>query len=165
MHIHVLYMYIQCTMYMYLTCSTLSSRDCTNLAITTSGLSNMSTTCVCTYTCTCTVYVHTCMYAYDMYMYNVHVDSVVGSSPTRGSSFFLGKVTALSVLCCFALFVCLFDLACFFLSSFSSLIKNMYIQYMYMQIQRTFLQSFSTCSTISSVDGNFCTCRGIQPVT
>ena len=35
---------------------------------------------------------------------------------------FLGKVTALGVLCCFALFVCLFDLACFFLSSFSSLI-------------------------------------------
>ena len=51
----------------------------------------------------------------------------------------------LGVLCCFALFVCLtllayfilpshvllrlvclFDLACFFLSSFSSLIKNMY---------------------------------------
>ena len=30
---------------------------------------------------------------------------VVGSSPTRGSSFFLGKVTALGVLCCFALFV------------------------------------------------------------
>ena len=25
-------------------------------------------------------------------------------SPTRGSSFFLGKVTALGVLCCFALF-------------------------------------------------------------
>ena len=41
-------------------------------------------------------------------------------------------MTALGVLCCFALFVCLtllasFDLACFFLSSFSSLIKNMYI--------------------------------------
>ena len=47
---------------------------------------------------------------------------VVGSSPTRGSSFFLGKVTALGVLCCFALFVCLFGLACYFLSS---LIKNM----------------------------------------
>ena len=31
----------------------------------------------------------------------------MGSSPTRGSSFFLGKVTALGVLCCFALFVCL----------------------------------------------------------
>ena len=27
------------------------------------------------------------------------------------------QVTALGVLCCFALFVCLFDLACFFLSS------------------------------------------------
>ena len=33
---------------------------------------------------------------------HVHV-SVVGSSPTRGSSFFFGKVTALGVLCCFAL--------------------------------------------------------------
>ena len=28
---------------------------------------------------------------------------IMGSSPTRGSSFFLGKVTALGVLCCFAL--------------------------------------------------------------
>ena len=28
---------------------------------------------------------------------------VVGSSPTRGSSFFLGKVTVLGVPCCFAL--------------------------------------------------------------
>ena len=54
---------------------------------------------------------------------------VVGSSPTRGSSFFLGEVTALGVLCCFTLFVCLFGLACFFLSSFSSLIKNMHICY------------------------------------
>ena len=35
---------------------------------------------------------------------HVHV-SVVGSSPTRGNSFFLEKVTALGVLCCFALFV------------------------------------------------------------
>ena len=58
MHIHVLYMYIQC---MYLTCSTLSSRDCTNLAITTSGLSNMSTTCVCTYMYMYT-YIHVCMH-------------------------------------------------------------------------------------------------------
>ena len=32
----------------------------------------------------------------------------VRSSPTRGSSFFSGKVTTLGVLCCFALFVCLF---------------------------------------------------------
>ena len=42
---------------------------------------------------------------------------VVGSSPTRGSSFFLGKVTALGVLCCFAWFVCLTLLASFFLPS------------------------------------------------
>ena len=45
------------------------------------------------------------------------------SSPTRGSSFFLGKVTALGVLCCFSLFVCLPLLASFFHFSF----KNMYI--------------------------------------
>ena len=38
---------------------------------------------------------YTCTY---MYMY-----SVVDSSPTRGPSFFLGEVTALGVLCCFAL--------------------------------------------------------------
>ena len=50
---------------------------------------------------------------------------VVGSSPTRGSSFFLGKVTALGVLCCFALFVCLTLLASFFLPSHLSF-KNMY---------------------------------------
>ena len=52
--------------------------------------------------------------------------SVVGSSPTRGSSFFLGKVTALGVLCWFALFVCLTLLASFFLHSHLSF-KNMYI--------------------------------------
>ena len=51
---------------------------------------------------------------------------VVGSSPTRGSSFFLGKVTALGVLCCFDLFVCLTVLASFFLPSHLSF-KNMYI--------------------------------------
>ena len=53
--------------------------------------------------------------------------SVVGSSPTRGSSFFLGKVTALGVLCCFALFVCLTLLASFVLPSHLSF-KNMYGQ-------------------------------------
>ena len=46
----------------------------------------------------------------------------MGSSP---SSFFLGKVTALGVLCCFALFVCLTLLASFFLPSHLSF-KNMY---------------------------------------
>ena len=50
----------------------------------------------------------------------------MGSSPTRGSSFFLGKVTALGVLCCFALFVCLTLLASFFLPSHLSF-KNMYM--------------------------------------
>ena len=38
----------------------------------------------------------------------------MGSSPTRGSSFYFGKVTSLSVLCCFALFVW----PCLLLSSF-----------------------------------------------
>ena len=42
------------------------------------------------------------------------------------SSFFLGNVTALGVLCCFALFVCLTLLASFFLLSHLSF-KNMYI--------------------------------------
>ena len=42
--------------------------------------------------------------------------------PTKeGSSFFLGKVTALGVPCCFALFVCLTLLASFFLPSHLSL--------------------------------------------
>ena len=47
-----------------------------------------------------------------MYMYMYH--------------FFLGKVTALGVLCCFALFVCLTLLASFFLPSHLSF-KNMYM--------------------------------------
>ena len=59
---------------------------------------------------------------------------VVGSSPTRGSSFFLGKVTALGVLCCFALFVCLILLASFFLPSHLSF-KNMYIHCVYNKIK------------------------------
>ena len=40
-------------------------------------------------------------------------------------SFFLGKMAALGVLCCFALFVCLTLLASFFLPSHPSF-KNMY---------------------------------------
>ena len=48
------------------------------------------------------------------------------SKKCTGSSFFLGKVTALGVLCCFALFVCLILLASFFLPSHLSF-KNMYI--------------------------------------
>ena len=67
------------------------------------------------------VYLYMYRYMYEGWDICIHV---VGSSPTRGSSFFLGIVTALGVLCCLALFVCLFDLACFFLSHLSSLIKT-----------------------------------------
>ena len=45
--------------------------------------------------------------------------------PPEAAHFFLGKVTALGVLCCFALFVCLTLLASFFLPSHLSF-KNMY---------------------------------------
>ena len=50
--------------------------------------------------------------------------------PPEATIFFLGKVTALGVLCCFALFVCLTLLASFFLPSHLSF-KNMYM-YMFM---------------------------------
>ena len=46
--------------------------------------------------------------------------------PPEAAQFFLGKMTALGVLCCFALFVCLTLLASFFLPSHLSF-KNMYI--------------------------------------
>ena len=45
------------------------------------------------------------------------VRSVVGSNPTRGSSFFFLKITALGVLCCSGFVVCLTLLASFFLPS------------------------------------------------
>ena len=61
---------------------------------------------------------------HDTYMY-----MYIESHP--GSSFFLGKVTALGVLCCFALFVCLTLLASFFLPSHLSF-KNMHM-YLYVQ--------------------------------
>ena len=70
----------------------------------------------------------------------------MGSSPTRGSSFFLGKVTALGVLCCFTLFVCLTLLAsflvatsfksheiCFYLTSYCLhivIVNTLYLVYM-----------------------------------
>ena len=53
---------------------------------------------------------------------NIHVWSVVGLNPTRGSTFVFGKVTALGVLCCFALLF--LWLLSFFLPSSSSLIKT-----------------------------------------
>ena len=70
------------------------------------------------------MYMYMCHYhfiithIYTVYM-NVHV----------AAHFFLGKVTALGVLCCFALFFCLTLLASFFLPSHLSF-KNMYM-YMY----------------------------------
>ena len=62
--------------------------------------------CYMQYTCTCT---STCSFYLDVYVH-VHVHTV----------------TALGVLCCFALFVCLTLLASFFLPSHLSF-KNMYV--------------------------------------
>ena len=49
-----------------------------------------------------------------LYLY-MCMQSVVGSNPTQGSSFFFEKVTALGVLCCFAL---LFVWPCLLISFF-----------------------------------------------
>ena len=51
---------------------------------------------------------------------------VVGSSPTRGSSAGWAQHVHVSVLCCFALFVCLTLLASFFLPSHLSFKKHVY---------------------------------------
>ena len=54
----------------------------------------------------------------DVHVYTLNmfrVQSVVGYNSTRGSSFLFGKVTALGVLCCFALF---FVWPCLLLPSF-----------------------------------------------
>ena len=57
----------------------------------------------------------------------------MGSSPTRGSSFSLGKVTALGVLCCFALIVvCLTLLASFFLPSLTCVYNYIYYNAYYL---------------------------------
>ena len=56
----------------------------------------------------------------------------------------LGKVTALGVLCCFALFVCLILLASFFLPSHLSF-KNMYL-YVYIIMHGAFGLRFVSCS-------------------
>ena len=56
---------------------------------------------------------------------------------------FLGKVTALGVLCCFALFVCLTLLASFFLPS--HLIKNVYTFNAY-TISELFILCLHTCT-------------------
>ena len=61
--------------------------------------------------------------------------------PPEAAHFFLGKVTALGVLCYFALFVCLTLLASFFLPSHLSF-KNMYIP------QSVLLTHCPTCTII-----------------
>ena len=103
---------------------------------------------------TCT-YTHTC------------IQSVVGSKPTRGSSFFLGKVTALGVLCWFALFVYLFDLlASFFPPSHLSLKHVQYIHvqvytYMYMYLYMNITTTCTACSVYMyrCTRTRTCTCK------
>ena len=58
---------------------------------------------------------------------HLHHHIYTGTQGHACTSFFLGKVTALGVLCCFALFVCLTLLASFFLPSHLSF-KNMNMQ-------------------------------------
>ena len=88
-----------------------------------------------TCTCTCSNYV--------VHLANYRMLCRVHAHCTCTCSFFLGKVTALGVLCCFALFVCLTLLASFFLpshlsfknmSTFLKLVCYMYITCMYMHV-------------------------------
>ena len=77
----------------------------------------------------------------------------MGSSPTRGSSFFLGNVTTLGVLCCFALFVCLTLLASFFLPSHLSLVL-IYIKLVIIyNAQYLYVCTFTCCGIASIVTG------------
>ena len=62
---------------------------------------------------------HTCIHAY-----NVHTEGILLHAHN------VGKVTALGVLCCFALFVCSTLLASFFIPSHLSF-KNMYTSILY----------------------------------
>ena len=72
------------------------------------------------------MYIYVCTYV-DVHVH-VHVECRGFKSHLR-QLIFLGNLTALGVLCCFALFVCLTLLASFFLPSHLSF-KNMYM-YMY----------------------------------
>ena len=99
------------------------------LHIPTQQLTPSCPQCYCTCTCTC-IYIY--MQLYNMHrkgiIYRVEYiqDHRVGVLCTCwGSSFFLGKVTTLGVLLCPN--CCLFDLVCFFIPSFSSLIKHVHV--------------------------------------
>ena len=82
----------------------------------------------------------TCKCNHCLYMY-LHVPLFTFSTglgvhvhvPPEAAHFFLGKVTALGVLCFFALFVCLTLLASFFLPSHLSF-KNMHALYCILQV-------------------------------
>ena len=95
------------------------------------GHTNINNTCTCIYIYTCTymylyTYMYMCMLMRDAERRKEQTRPYTCALYTRGSSFFLGKVTALGVLCCFALFVCLTLLASFFLPSHLSF-KNMHM--------------------------------------
>ena len=79
----------------------------------------------------------------------VHVVSWV-RVPPEAAHFFSGKVTALGVLCCFALFVCLTLLASFFLPSHLSLKTCIILYCVYCII--------SACSLCSD-QGSACECE------
>ena len=87
---------------------------------------------------------------------HTYVYIIIYMSPTRGSYFFLEKVTALGVLCCFALFVCLTLLASFFLPSHLSLkhVLTLYIGDVHVALlRRCFF--IATCTMCVQV---YCTC-------
>ena len=90
-------------------------------------VASATTAMVCMYVC---IHVHcTC---WVLYRARGRLEFLLCKTLT-GSSFFFGKVTALGVLCFFALFVCLILLASFFLPSHLSL-KHVCTVYMYMYI-------------------------------
>ena len=73
-----------------------------------------------------TVHIYTEMTIIIIILIRIIIHTCRVQVPPEAAHFFLGKVTALGVLCCFALFVCLTLLASFFLPSHLSF-KNMYI--------------------------------------
>ena len=96
------------------------------------------------------VYIHVCT-CMSIHVLEYRVSWV--RVPPEADHFFLGKVTALGVLCCFALFVCLTVLATFFLPSHLSF-KNMYmsslppqIAFAYASAQEKAEQAASNMST------------------
>ena len=67
------------------------------------------------------------IHVYTSHIFSCFISSLWLNVHVQAAQFFLGKVTALGVLCCFALFVCLTLLASFFLPSHLSLKKYVYV--------------------------------------